>query len=149
MNKFTTLLMILLVSGCVSYPKPIPSQLIGDCKRILVNHHIWETNLDDIGFYKGKYIISTEIYRANRVKIIGTIQHGTRVEIYQVLEAANGSNGRFLRVRVKILDGDFSGKIADVPLKSAPYHPGKSWIMNYTRDPNALEFDNTIVKSCD
>ena len=143
--KLTSISLILLFSGCVSLPKAVKSNLEGACLRSVHSMHMLETRAS---LYKSERLLSPKPAHGKHGKSIGLIEVGTSFSVERVLGAEDGSWGKFLRVQVKVLDGEFSGVIADVPVH-APYHPSGKWTKNFTLDPNALEFNEEIVVPCD
>ncbi len=134
-----------VLAGCVSFPKVVESNYIGACLELNVHLSLLETRKD---LYKSNRFISKRRTYGKYSNYLGVLEQGSKVEIDRVLAAADGSWGKFLRVQVKVLDGEFSGVIADVPVH-APYHPSGKWTKNFTLDPNALEFNEEIVVPCD
>ena len=134
-----------LCAGCAT--KPQQSVLLDDCKELVVPQKVWEGR---DGSYVARLLltdIELDTIQWKR-KVIGVVDAGTQVRIAQILRGADGSWGPFLRVQVEILDGSFRGQIAEVP-SHVPYHPEPRWTMEFTLDPNGMEFNPEIVKPCD
>lgn len=132
-------------SGCAVQPQP--SVLLGECKELLVPHKVWagreEASVGSVLLTP----IEVDTIFWDRKAVIGTVDAGTRIRIVKILRDWNGSWGHFFRIQVEIIDGPFSGTIAEVP-SIAPYHPTPSWIVEYTLDPNALQFNPDLVRPC-
>lgn len=133
-------------SGCAA--KLQQSVLLGDCKELLVPQRVWEGREEaSVGRVLLTAIDRDQVFWT-RKEVIGFIDAGTRVRIAKILRDWNGSWGNFLRVQVEVLDGPFGGRVVEIP-SIAPYHPSPSWIVEYTLDPNALQFNPDLVKACD
>ena len=145
MNKLIVLSIVFIMAGCVSFPKPQESVLLGECFQLQQAKPIWSGGG---GLYKSEFFISLPSGSTKKLTYLGDVNAGTRVIVHKVYMAANGSVGRFIRVQVRIIDGRYFGYVAGVPIKGTPYHPKEKWTTTYTTDPNALEFDPTIVKPC-
>lgn len=134
--------------GCAS--KPVPSDRVGECFVLATEHGVWGTKR--ASGYMGNSMLASPPFAPTAYgfhpDMIGLIPAGTKVEIYEFISGANGSFGRFLRTRVKVLDGPHSGLVADIPV-CVPYHPQPRWTLNCSLDPNALQFNSEIVKPCD
>jgi len=144
MKKIILGLIILLISGCAASPQK--SALIGTCKKPIKEQHIWEGTG---GVYAGRYLItSNDSPQLGRMRsVLGELSTTMRVKVVRVLKDWDGSYGPFLRVEVEIIDGPHAGLIADVPA-CVPYHPRPRWIELCTLDPNALVFNDEVVKDC-
>lgn len=144
--RLALLAILFMGTGCAV--KPQQSALLGECKKLLVPHKVWEGREE--AFVGSNLLTAIEVDSVSwsRKRVVGTIDAGTQVRITKVLRDWNGSWGNFLRVQVEIIDGPFRGAIAEVP-SIAPYHPTPSWIVEYTLDPNALQFNPDLVRPCD
>lgn len=156
MNAQSNLLLalrVLLVSivvlwflvGCAG--KPIDSRLLNQCYTLVVPQLIWHGREDSS---VGEYLLTStgrdSVFWDK--EIVGQLYAGDSVRVVQVLKGWNGSYGDFLWVRVEVLDGSFQGIWMDVP-SYAPYHPGPTWIAEWTSDPNELRFKPEIARPCD
>jgi hypothetical protein len=149
-SKLAFLSFVVLCGGCISMPEVVHSERKGECKRLVRELVLFSRNSNEIGMYAGSRVIADENIRSfgADVEKLGVVGAGSRVQLYRFFQAANGSAGHFLRVQVEILDGQFAGTVADVPVH-APYHPRKKWTLEYTLDPNALRFNPEVVVPCD
>lgn len=139
------MLLLLFQLSCVSLPSEVDSRYVGTCLVLEKSFFLLQTRES---LYKSTRLLSSNSSHGKYSKVIDILAEGTHAEIYKILAAADGSWGNFLRVQVKILDGKYSGIIADVPVH-APYHPSPKWTKNFTLDPNAIEFNEDIVKPCE
>lgn len=145
MKNVVVILIVFMLHGCSAVP--IQNHLRGECKKLIKKQYLWEGRG---AVYSGPFFIADrkkpQVGRMQ--KVVSELRAGQRVEIVEVLKDANGSWGQYLRIQVRILDGEFSGVVADIPV-SAPGHPKEKWTKNFTLDPNALEFNEEIVVPCD
>jgi len=133
------------LSACVSLPKEVENPLNGLCLNLMTSQYLLSVRRD---LYTSDRLMTEKSEYGRHSSLKGQVSSGTNVVVHRVLEAKDGSWGRFLRVQVEINEGEFKGVIADVPVH-APYHPSGKWTKNFTLDPNALEFNEEIVVPCD
>ncbi|MNR28793.1 hypothetical protein D3C85_1461350 [compost metagenome] len=99
--------------------------------------------------YAGSYILGGDVppVLARGEIPYGTILAGTKLQVIAVLRGWNGSLGDFLRVKVRVLDGEYEGLLADLPA-CVPYHPVTRWVVGCELDPNQIVFDSNFVSDC-
>ena len=130
--EFTMRTLCVVIVFCMTLiscaTEPQESSLVGLCMKVVQSTFIWR-GYDNI--YVGEFLLSrTKPSRlVESSESIGKVQRGAKVELIEILKGSNGSYGAFLRGRVRIMEGEFSGVVADVPA-CVPYHPPLKWIEN-------------------
>lgn len=147
--RFGILVTIVLTQvGCAS--KFVTSERVGECAVLARDQEIWDTS--SASGYMGHVMLSSSPFAPTAYGFdpnkVGQVLAGTKVELYEFTVGADGSFGRFLRTKVKIVDGPFSGVIADIP-SCVPFHPQPRWTLNCSLNPEQLHFDPGILKACE
>lgn len=147
--QWTLGLSLVFIGACVVTTVP-DSRVLGECKELIVEHHLALANMSRA--FSEEHILSPEQFSSphGEVVFVGKVPAGTRVLVQDVLRnprIMSFGGPTYLRVVVRILDGDFSGMLADVPA-CVPHHPRPRWVTNCTLEPNALQFNPAYVKHC-
>ncbi|KEQ18060.1 hypothetical protein [Endozoicomonas numazuensis] len=124
MYRLLLSVLIPLLSGCAS---PIASNLDGKCYELVSDQQLWKTY--DNGYVGAYMIAGNEKFQLTDERApTELVQKGSRVVVSQVLTGFDGSWGEFLRIQIKVLDGEAKGVIADIPA-CVPYHPRPPWLI--------------------
>ena len=143
----TALLLIALFMTASCAMKPQQSHLLGSCMKLINPASIWR-GYDNV--YVGEFLLSQNMPHQllKSSEVVGTINAGTKLELIEILKGGYGSYSPFLRGRVRVLDGEYLGLVADIPA-CAPYHPALKWVTNCTLDANSLTFNSELVEDCE
>lgn len=145
MKLFRIVFSLLVLTSCAA--ESVKSNSIGTCLKTLKPTFIWR-GYNNV--YIGEFFLSTN--KPSRLlesdEPYGQISTGTSLELVEVIKGSNGSYGHFLRGRVEIKNGAYSGLAADLPA-CAPYHPVDKWIASCAIDPNALKLNAEFVEVCE
>jgi len=144
MRFLAIVLVSMITSSCAMEVKK--SDLIGQCMMLKDSVSIWHA-YDNL--YVGKFLLAkkqpTRLLRSS--KPFGNITANSKIELTEILKGSNGSYGDFLRVRVRLLTGNYVGLVVDIPA-CVPYHPSKKWVVNCSLEPNKLSFNKSILIDC-
>ncbi len=141
----------LVLPGC-SVTRVAESRFLGECKELLVPHYMAQTRLDRA--FSTRLMLTPEKIQPDdnfgRFQIVGEVPTGTRIVVHEILRSPKLMGAPpYLRVTVKVLEGDYEGTVSDVP-SCALYHPRVvRWITNCTLDPDQLQFNPEFAKACD
>lgn len=127
------------------------SPLLGECKELLAPHYMARTNLDKA--FSTRLMLTPEEIQSDdyfrTYHIVGEVPAGTRVVVHEILRSPKFMGAPpYLRVTVRVLEGEYQGTVSDVPSCTA-YHPRVRWITNCTLDPARLEFNPEFARTCE
>jgi len=120
---------------------------MGECYELIEDMNIWENPSPNS--YIGRYLIHQYIDEIADVEFVmaGSLPAGSKLRLEKFLLGSNGSFGSYLRIRVKIVEGDLIGIEADVPA-CVPYHPQPIWLSTCELNPSLVQLDSSIVARC-
>ena len=144
---FPLLAISALLVGCAA--RSVVTERIGECLETVSEQGVWETR--HAPAYMSDFMLTAYPVQSAPgpaiPKKVGDLPNGTKVVVHEFISGWNGTVGEFLRVRVRVLDGSFSGLIADIPA-CVPSHPKLKWISRCSLNPGEIEFDPKTVRKC-
>lgn len=154
-----TTLLALCLQGCNSfgyYPNDVDGGLLGRCLALATNFEIYQAKRatvfqsERISFPEGgePSFAMRESIKNGRDWRVGTLEKGSRVEITKVTTYEPIWVPYYLRIIVRVLDGEHSGMEMDLATY-ARYHPRPAVVTSATLDPAEVEFIPDYLIDCE
>lgn len=136
----------LAITSIASCTHSVDSPLVGECLQTVNVYEVWHHPRGQ-GFI-GKYLLASDLHRQIKEgrTLQGTVDEGTRIQVQEVIRGTSGSMGPYLRVIVRIDEGEHQGVIADIPTCS-PWHPPK-WVEDCGWDPEKISISPSKAIRC-
>jgi len=152
-------MLLLALQGCNSfgyYPNDVDGGLLGRCLTLATNFEIYQAKRatvfqsERISFPEGgePSFAMRESIKNGHIWRAGTLEKGSRVEITKVTTYEPIWVPYYLRIIVRVLDGEHAGREMDLATY-ARYHPRPSVVTSSTLDPTEIEFIPDYLIDCE